>query len=125
MAGGDYTRKRLIYRDVSTDLSFAAATDDTTLITGKTSHTIYVQRIIVWIKTSTAATETFQDHTTGKQIAVVPASPGANTRWDFDFGPNGVPLTEGENLLWNVSAVGHAGHLIVEAYLRPTSPLTA
>jgi len=123
-AGGDYTRKRVIYQNVSTNLLFTATTDDTTLITGKTNHTIYVQRIIVWITTSTAATETFQDHTTAKQIAVVPANPGANTRWDFDFGPNGVPLTTGENLLWNVSAVGHAGHLVVEAYMRPDAVQT-
>lgn len=124
MAGGDYTRKRLIFQDVSTTLSFSASTDDTTLITGRSSHTIFIQRIMVWVKTSTTATETFQDHTTAKQIAVIPASPGANTRWDFDFGPDGVPLTTGENLLWNVSAVGHAGHLVVEAYMKPDAVQT-
>lgn len=121
--GGDYLRNRRWYQDVSTTLAFTASTDDTTLITGRTGWTIFVQRIIVWINTSTAATESFQDHTTGKVIAVVPASPGANTRWDFDFGPEGVPLTVSENLLWNVSATGHAGHLIVEAYMKQTAVL--
>lgn len=124
MPGGDYTRRRTIFQDVSTTLTFSASTDDSTLVTGRSGHTIYVQRIIVWVTTSTSATETFQDHTTAKQIAVIPANPGANTRWDFDFGPEGVPLTTGENLLWNVSATGHAGHLEVLAYMKPDAVQT-
>ena len=120
-AGGDYTRNRRWYQDASTTLAFTASTDDTTLITCRNvNHTIYVQRIIVWIKTSTTATMAFEDTTTGKQIAKIPASPGADTRWDFDFGPEGVPLTVGENFEMDVSATGLAGHLIVEAYQKRT-----
>ena len=123
--GGDYTRNRRIYENVSTTLNFSATTDDTTLISAKANHTVFVQRIIVWINTSTSATESFQDTTTGKVIAVVSANPGANTRWDFDFGPEGAPLTQGEGLLWNVSATGHAGHLVVEAYRKLTAVTSA
>lgn len=119
--GGDYTRKRRLYCDVSRSFTFTAATDDTTLITARNAlETIFIQRIIVFITTSTAATETFQDHITGKVIGVIPTNPGANSRWDFDWGPEGMPLTVGENFLWNVSVVGHAGSMVIEAFSKRT-----
>ena len=118
---GDYVYKRRIFQDQSTDLNVLSSTDDTTLIAAPTvNETVFVQRIVVWIKTSTTATMTFEDTTTAKEIAKIPASPGASTRWDFDFGPNGVPLTVAEGLKMNVSATGLVGHVVVEAYKKRT-----
>ena len=117
--GGDYTRRRAIYPDASSNTTIVVGTADYTLVTGKTNYTIYVQRIIVWVTTSAAENLSFEDSTTGLRIANIPASPGASTRWDFDFGPEGRALTEGENLVLNASAAGNVGHVEVLAYLRP------
>ena len=119
MAGGDYARKRIIYPDVSSSTTIVVGTADYTLITGKTNWTIYVQKIVVWITTSAAQNLSFEDSTTGLRIANIPASPSDSTRWDFDFGPEGVPLTVSENLVLNASAAGNIGHVEVNAYLKP------
>lgn len=117
---------RLWYRDLSQSFAIAAADGDTTLLTGKASYTIYIQRIIVWISTSAAQSWSFEDNNgTPKQVAEIPATPGDSTRWDFDFGEEGVPLTEGKNFVLNVSAAGLAGNITVLAYLKPTSDLVA
>lgn len=102
-------------------LVFTASTDDTTLITAfSAAHTLYIQRLVVWITTSVAQSITFQDSNgTPFVIAVVSSPPGANTRWDFDFGPKGISLTLGKNLVANFSAVGLAGHMEWEAYQTP------
>ena len=72
----------------------------------------FIQRIIVWIKTDAAQSITFQDDAgTPVVIAKVPASPGADTRWDFDFGGRGAPLTLGKSLTATFSAAGLAGHM--------------
>lgn len=100
-------------------LTFTAATDDTTLITAvDSSHTIYVQRITVYITTDAAQSITFQD-SSGVIVCAVTTSPGVNTRWDFYFGPKGRPLTAGANFVANFSAVGLAGHLEYQAYQTP------
>lgn len=119
-----YRRYRTFYQDVSTNLDFAATQTSTTLITVRNSKsTIFVQNIIVYISTDAAQSLTFEDSTTGKDVAVVTASPGANTRWEFDFGPRGKPLNEGESLKATFSAAGLAGHLEVQAYEKLTSPI--
>ncbi|MGE3341488.1 MAG: hypothetical protein AB7J46_06365 [Candidatus Altimarinota bacterium] len=105
-------------RAFATQLDFTTATETTELVAARSaSWTIYVQRIIVWIKTDAAQSLTFQDDAgTPVVIAKVPASPGADTRRDFDFGPRGVALTEGKNLDAAFSAAGLAGHLEVIGY---------
>lgn len=125
MPGGDYARRRIIYQDVSSTTPIVVGTADYTLITGKTNYTINVQRIIVWITTSAAANMSFEDSTTGLRIANIPASPGDSTRWDFDFGPEGRPITTAENLVLNASGAGNIGHVEVQAYLKPNSVATA
>ena len=95
------------------ELDFAASQTTVTLKAAKSaSHTIHIQRIIVWIKTDAAQSLTFQD-TAGTPIIVckVTTSPGADTRWDFDFGPRGKTLTVGEDLTATFSAAGLAGHI--------------
>lgn len=117
--GGDYARNRQTFQDLSTSAAFAAADGDTTLLTGVASRTVYVQRIIVMIKTSAAQTITFQDSAGSPvYVAKIPSSPGADTRWDFDFGPIGKPLTSGKNLSMAMTA-GNAGHVEVLAYMKP------
>jgi len=122
--GGDYARKRIIFRDASTTANFAATDGNTTLITGKTNNTVYVQRIIVTIKTSAAQAITFEDSAnTPIYVAKIPASPGADTRWDFDFGPEGKALTSAKNLAMDMTA-GNAGHVEVLAYFKPDAVVT-
>ena len=124
-SAGDYVWYRKIHRDVSTEFTFLAATGDTTLITATSaSHTIFVQRIIVWISTDAAQSMSFEDTAgTPVQNVEIPASPGDSTRWDFDYGEEGFPLTEGTNLNMNVSAAGLAGRVKVYAYQRITSAM--
>lgn len=119
MPAGDYTRYHVIYQGRSNELDFAATDGNLTLITGKTNYTVRVQSITVTIKTSAAQAITFEDSNgTQLYVAKIPASPGADTRWNFDFGPLGKPLTSGKNLMMDMTA-GNAGHVEVVAYLRP------
>lgn len=126
-SAGDYGYYRRWYEDVTADLTMAAGTGDTTLITARNAnYTIFVQRIIAFITTDAAQSWSFEDSAgTPVQIAEVTTSPGDSTRWDFDFGPAGAPLTEGKNLLLNVSAAGLAGHVHVEAYQKLTAVVNA
>lgn len=122
---GDYTYKRTVYQNASTTANFAATDGNTTLVTGKANYTLYVQRIVVMIKTSAAQTITFEDSAnTPIYVAQIAASPGANTRFDFDFGPEGKALTSGKNLAMDMTA-GNAGHVEVLAYLKPDSAVAA
>lgn len=126
MAMDDYGQYRTFFQDVSTSVTIAAATGDTTLISVRNAaHQIFVQRIIAFITTDAAQSWSFEDDAGAPvQIAEIPASPGDSTRWDFDFGPEGAPLTAGKDLELNMSAAGLAGHIEVYAYQRLT-PNTA
>jgi len=118
----DASGYRTFYQDASMQFTRTAAEGDLTLITAKTSHTIYVQRIVVYITTDAAQSWSFEDDNgTPKKIAEVTTSPGNETRWDFDFGDIGVPLTEAKDLELNVSAAGLAGHGEVYAYHKRTA----
>ena len=86
----------------------------------------FIQRIIVYITTSSTPSWVFEDsNSSARKIAEVTASPGDETRWDFDFGDRGFALTEGKNFLVNVSATGNAGNIIWEGYERLTAPVAA
>lgn len=109
------------YTDISGTATVAASDGDATLVTAKTGWTIFVQRIIAYITTDAAQSASFEDsNSPAKQIAEIPASPGDNTRWDFDFGARGVPLTEAKNFVLNVSAAGLAMHIEYEGYMKQT-----
>jgi hypothetical protein len=114
------------YQDISGHLAVLAATDDTTLFTAKANHTLFIQRIIFFVTTSAAQSMSFEDSNgTPKQIANIPATPADDTRWDFDFGDIGVPLTEGKNFVMNVSAAGLAGQLEWYGYQKLTAVAAA
>lgn len=122
--GGDYSRNRRIYKDVSSTTNFAASDGNTTLIAGKTNYTIYVQRLITMIKTSAAQAITFEDSAnTPVYVAKIASSPGVDTRFDFDFGPEGKALTSAKNLMMDMTA-GNAGHVEVLAYMKPDAVVT-
>lgn len=110
---------RTRYTDISGNGTLAAGGGDQTLVTGKTGWTIYIQRIIAYITTDAAQSASFEDDNgTPKQIANIPASPGDDTRWDFDFGAAGVPLTAAKDFELNVSAAGLAMHFEWEGYSK-------
>ncbi|HDZ43062.1 hypothetical protein LCGC14_0897270 [marine sediment metagenome] len=110
------------YRKVFRDLSKTqiVGTGDTTVdafLAKRANQTIWVQRIVVYITTSSAQSLSFQDDaSTPLVIAKVPATPAVDTRWDFDFGDRGVPLTENKDLDISISGAGLAANIQVYAY---------
>lgn len=101
-------------------LHFTTTTDDTTLVTAaSTTQQIHINRVIISIKTDAAQSLTFEDsNSSAVYVCKVTTSPGADTRWDFDFGEKGVPLTAGKNFVMNASAVGLAGHVEWQGYRK-------
>lgn len=118
---------RTFYQDISGDTSIAAAAGDTTLVTVKDAyHTIFIQRIVVYIDTDAAQSWAFEDNNaTPKKIAEVTTSPGDETRWEFTYGERGIPLTEGKNFVLNVSAAGLGGDIVWEGYSKLTAVTAA
>ena len=118
---------RTFHRDVSGSLNVATTTGDTTLVTVKnTSSTIYIQRIIGYVTTDAAQSISFEDTaTTPVSLAKITTSPGDETRWDFDYGDEGFPLTEGKNFNMNVSAAGLEVNVKWYGYSKLTSPMAA
>lgn len=116
-----YRRKRSFYQDVSGSLKVTSATDDSTLQASKTSYTIYLQKIHVEVTAGSAAvTWTIKD-SAGTPVLLVPSlDASAIVHYDFDFGPEGIPLTEAKDLLLDVSAAGAVGWVSWEAYLKLT-----
>lgn len=102
---------REFYQDISGTVTMAASDTTKTLVTVKNAnYQLHIQRIIVYINTDAAQSWTFQDSNgTPLKLCAVTTSPGADTRWDFDFGDAGYPLTLGKNLTLTTSAAGLAG----------------
>jgi hypothetical protein len=118
--GDGYRFIRDFYRDVGRSLRFLAAYTGTApyLTCPGAKYTIFIQKIILLVTTDAAQSLTFRDTaTTPVVIAVVPASPGVGVI-TFDFGDDGIPLTEGKNFDIVPSAAGLAGWVNVEAYAR-------
>jgi hypothetical protein len=133
MPQGDYNFYQRMYASKNTQLMVVAATDDTTLITPKTtSHQIWVQKIVVDITTYSAKTWNFED-STGTPVPIwhisIPggavALPSESNSMVADFGPEGIALPIGKNLVLNVSAAGAAGAVKVMAYERLAAPVAA
>jgi hypothetical protein len=121
-----YAEYRAHFQDISGTLQVLAADGDATLVSGRVQQTIYIQRVIVYITTDAAQSWVFTDSNgTPRKLCEVTASPGDETRWDFDFGELGMPLTEGKNFLLDVSAAGLAGHIEWYGYMRRSSTQTA
>lgn len=111
------------FRSANGSLTFtAAATTQTIQSVKSASHTIFLQKVIVYITTNAAQSLVFRDSAgTPVEKATVTSSPGDETRWEFDFGWRGAPLTEGKDLVAAFSAAGLAGHMEWYGYQRKTS----
>ena len=120
-------QRRATFEDISKDIQIVAAdTTQDAFIPARENFRIWIQRIIVYITTDAAQSMTFRDDAgTPKEIAVIEASPGDNTRWDFDFGAVGVPLGENQDLDLVLSAAGLAGNVSVIGYRAPASVIVA
>jgi hypothetical protein len=123
---GDYSRKLDAFGnvDISTGYTILAATDYTTpqeIVAAVAGWTIYIQKILVAVSTDNAATQQFEDDATTPLIAAkTKASPGIGPI-EFDFGPDGFPLTEGKALMHRMSATGMAASITITGYRTPTS----
>ncbi len=113
------------HQNISGALALATGDGDQTLVTGRANHTIYIQKIIFTVTTDATPTASFEDsNSSAKVIAEVPASPGEG-QLIFDFGDEGVPLTEGKNFVLNLSAAGLGGHIEWLGYMKQSSTMTA
>lgn len=126
---GDYLHPQYQHTRKVTDV-FALTTTDYTASDGtaivsvkSANHRLYIQKISVSITTYAAKTWTFQDSSsTPVPIGFVSIAAAAEAHVSesgtivFDFGPTGVALTLGKNLLMKMSATGAAGAVHVEAY---------
>lgn len=109
------------HQNVSTSYVFTASTDYSTAatkITGKTGWTIYVCRIQLSKTTDASKVHTFQD-SSGTPVPIAKGTPGLQPFF-WDFGPEGVALTEGKSFQHLMDAAGDAGSVTVTAYMKPT-----
>ena|SRR3990167_6635984 len=129
---GDYKSYRQIYSAKTYDGTILAATDDQTdLLTVKSAnHRIFIQKIAVSVTTYSAVTWTFQDDAGTPVViahvsipATAPTAGGDGGTITWDFGPEGTPLTTGNNLDLAMSAAGAAGRIHIEAYERLVGPV--
>ena len=118
-----YLQARDAHRSANGQLHFTTSDVTQTLVTVKSSsHTIFIQKLYVTIKTDAAQTITFEDSNTSPVfVQKTDSSPGANTEYIWDFGPTGVPLTLGKNFVATFSAAGLAGHIEWYGYQRKTN----
>lgn len=126
-----YQQKLSAHKNVSTGYAFLTSTDysagnGTTKVTNPGANfTIFVQKITLSVTTDNAATQLFQDSAgTPVPIAMSKVSPGLGAPTVWDFGPEGVPLTEGKDLLHKMSAAGMAGYVGIQAYAKRTKAAT-
>ena len=122
-----YLRQREFFQNISGSLSVATATDDTTLVTnGRSSDTIFIQKIHVQVTAvSSSKTWTFKDSAGTPVLTAAAIDAGTLGHTDMDFGADGVPLTEGKNFLLDVSAAGAAGQITWEGYQKLTGATSA
>ena len=104
--------------------SGGASTTASVLVAGVAGWTIYVTRVHVSV-TQDGATAFKLSDTTGSVAFVHPPSPGL-VRFDSEFGDAGKAMTEGYGLQYNctTASTAYAAHILVEGYMRQTSPVS-
>jgi hypothetical protein len=109
---GSYNGNALL-TTASTTLNLTAA--------AKANEQIFIQKLHVEVTTSSAGkTWSFKD-TAGTPVNIVPnIATDSVAHFDFDFGPDGVPLTLNTELQLVISAAGAAGWVVWEAYRKRT-----
>lgn len=114
-----YLKKRQDNTDTSGTGEFAAGdSTDVALVTSKAGWSVFVQKLRVTVKTSHAATLTFESVGTSAYVEKTDTTPGDNTQYIWDFGPLGRQLPVGENFELDFSGAGLAGHYEHESYLK-------
>jgi hypothetical protein len=104
------------YRVLSTDTGIIV------LVAARARHTTFIQKIHVEVTTGSGAELwTFQDGA-GTPVPIVPGvSAAAIAHFDFDFGAQGVPCTEGTAFNLNITgATGGIGWITWEGFKRLT-----
>ena len=122
-----YRRKRTFYQDVSGQFNILAATDDTILkAVRNVQQTIYLQKLHIEVTAgSGSVTWTFTD-TANTPINLIPSVSAASiAHFDFDFGPEGIPLTAGKGFKVDVSGTGAVGWVSWEAYQKLSATTAA
>lgn len=122
---GDYTAYKRHYTNKSIDRTILAtdtsAAHADVIAPRNSLHTIYIQKITLSISTHAAQTITFQDgQATPKVIAALTDAAAGKAVETWDFGPEGTPLSEGEELDIILSAAGIAARVHIEAYEKLT-----
>lgn len=131
---GDFFQGR--YSRITKDIPILAATDysagnGTSVVSVKNvNYTLFIQRIVFSPTTYAAKTFTFQDNA-GTPVpigfmsipAAAPTTGSDQDQFNLDYGPTGVALTEGVDLLMKMSATGAAGILHIEGYVKQTKTM--
>lgn len=118
---------RTRYKDISGRTTLLA-TDDLsatarTLVALRAGYTIFIQKISVAVITDNAATQSFQDNAgTPRVIGKTKVSPGIGPIV-FDYGDEGVALTEGKQFDLKNSAAGLAAEIQWTGYMKPTGTM--
>lgn len=118
--------QRTQYRSARANLVLLAADNPAAvvLITGKTKYTLHVTLIVISVTTTAAQSIDIQDSAgTPIEVAGLPAS-AAEGCYRWDFGEEGVPITEAANLTITTSAAGVAAYIHVEGYFLQTGVMT-
>ena len=120
----DYEGYRRFYQDVSGNLD--AGPVDATLVTARnSSHSLFLQKAHIQI-TGASAGKTWQlKDSAGVELTGPFATDTDGAHFDMDFGPKGIQLTQGSNLLFDVSAAGATGWVSWEGYQKLTAAVAA
>lgn len=122
----DRTQQNLsAYADVTVS-GVVLATDDLSvtprvLAAAKAAFCLCIQRIVLYVTTDNAATQTFSDTAgTPLKVVVTKASPGIGVI-SIDFGPDGFVCTDSKGFNLSNSAAGLAYSYVVQMYQKRSS----
>jgi len=120
-----YRRNLTFYQDVSGNRVDVGGADVTLVTVRNAFHSLFLQKAHIQI-TGASANKTWQlKDSSGIELTGPFATDTDGSHFDMDFGPNGVQLTEGSNLVLDVSAAGATGIISWEAYQKLTAAVAA
>lgn len=136
-SGGDYTYYHKLYGKYEGNAHLAGGAETATaLITAKSAkHTVYLQKVVYSIKTHADGKILTIEDSAGTPVLFAQflddaendtTSGHVSDVWIADFGPEGVPLTEGKNLNYvaNTGGSGHTGLLHAVGYQKINGAVT-
>ena len=120
--GEPYRRKRTFYQDISGSTQIGALTTTTTLVSARNANqSLYIQKLHIEVTAgSGGVTWSFEDTAASPVLLVPSVSAASVAHFDFDFGPEGIPCTQGTNFQVVISAAGAAGWIAWEGYQKQT-----